>query len=59
MESEYISNKIKSIQAQLNLIKYLVVTRNKKSKIVHLEGSLGDIFVSEEDIEEAKKSLFN
>ena len=59
MESEYISNKIKSIQAQLNLIKYLVVAGNKKSKMVHLEGALGDIFVSEEDIEEAKKSLFN
>ncbi len=59
MENEYISNRIKSIEKQLNLIRYLMMKKNQKDKIIHLEGSLGEISVSEEDIKEAKKALFS
>ena len=59
MENKYISNKIEKIQKQLNLVRYLMTTEDKKTKIIHLEGALGEFSVSEEDIKEAKKVLFN
>ena len=59
MEIEYINNKIKNIQKQLNLIRYLMIKENRKNKVIRLEGTLSEISVSEKDVKEAKKALFN
>ncbi len=53
-----ISDELKRIENDLDALKILVLkSRNKPRKIAKLEGSLS-IEITEEDIEEAKKSLF-
>ena len=57
-EASEISAELKKIENDLDALKILVLkSRSKPRKIAKLEGSLS-IEVTEEDIEEAKKSLF-
>lgn len=57
-ESSEISTELKKIENDLQALKiHVLKSRNKPKKIAKLEGSL-NIKISDEDIEEAKKSLF-
>lgn len=57
-ESSEISTELKKIENDLQVLKIHVLnSRNKPKKIAKLEGSL-NIKISDEDIEEAKKSVF-
>lgn len=57
-ESSEISTELKKIENDLQALKIHVLnSRNKPKKIAKLEGSL-NIKISDEDIEEAKKSVF-
>jgi len=57
-EASEISAELKKIENDLDALKILVLkSRSKPRKIAKLEGSLS-IEITDEDIEEAKKSLF-
>lgn len=57
-EESEVSAELKRIENDLDTIKILVLkSKSKPRKIAKLEGSLS-IEITEEDIEEAKKSLF-
>ena len=56
-----ISKKFDNLESEIVSLKLLLLKliQNKKQKSLRLEGSLEGISVSEEDIKEAKNSLFN
>jgi len=59
---EDISKKIESMNKEISNLKSMViklVEKKKPEKIIHLRGCLKGMHVSEEDIKEAKKSLFH
>ena len=56
MEQEFISKKLENIQNELNSLKNIFL---KKSNNLSLKGVLKGIIISDEDIKNAKKSLFN
>lgn len=57
-ETSEISAELKKIENDIDSLKILMMkSRSKPRKIAKLEGSLS-IKITEEDIEEAKKSLF-
>ena len=57
-ETKEIATELKKIETDIESLKILLIKRRKMPrKIAKLEGSL-TIKISEEDIEEAKKSLF-
>ena len=58
MDQELITKKIESIEKELHNLKNIVLSKSKKN-IISLKGILKGIKISEEDIADAKKSLFN
>ncbi len=60
MENQSFANQLNNIEKQLNKLKILVAMRmlKKKKKLVSLKGMLNNLNISDEDVEEAKKSLF-
>ena len=55
-----IYNKLNNIEGELDKLKALLAMHmhNKKKKIVSLKGIISGVDVTEENFEEAKKSLF-
>ena len=59
MESKNIYPELKRIEADLQALRIMLVkSRKMPRKIAKLEGALKRVRVEEEDIEEAKKSVF-
>ena len=57
METTLISKKLENIEQELHSLKTIVLGKSKK-KIISLKGLLKGIQISEEDIQQSKKSLF-
>lgn len=58
MESKLISQKIKHIEEEINSLKIVEKNEHLGKEVIHLKNALEGIKVTEDDIKEAKKSLF-
>ncbi|MBI2499686.1 hypothetical protein HYV88_05580 [Candidatus Woesearchaeota archaeon] len=58
MEQELITKKIESIEKELSNLKSIILVKSKKN-VISLKWALGKIKITEKEIEEAKRSLFN
>lgn len=57
MEQEFVIKRIESLESEIEKLKRWTLPKRKR-KIVSLKGMLKGIKFTEEDIHEAKKSLF-
>ena len=57
MEQEFVARRIESLESEIEKLKKWTLPKRKK-KIVSLKGMLKGIKFTEEEIKEAKKSLF-
>lgn len=61
MEDKYMSQKLDKIEEEIVKLKVLLAVAlhtKKKKKLASLKGILNNIDIKDEDVEEAKKSLF-
>ncbi len=61
MELESINKKVETIESEVNSLKSMIIKvihEKKLNHIVHIGGALKGLTVGEDDLKEAKKSLF-
>ena len=58
MEQKLITKKLENLEKELHNLKTIILIKSKKN-LISLKGMLKNIKITEEEIKEAKSSLFN